>query len=258
VASDEPNSDTGRRIDSAAGFDLEEWGGGGIYERTASGAMRYVEADDGDYREIPGWLQRGEEADAVDWETVAAYAALKPRMACRLARVLVMRQLGIGRPEAVSRAKTDQEASAIEAAWKWLDRNFDDRIVPLFKMVDPPRSLAAKDIASFPLLAPGVSLRVDLQPHWDGNRLFLVRAGVLPDGDGTFPVCCVEADSEAAAMDMLRLDAADGDEDEDSDIFHFWPIGTGAAEPAKPSKSASFVKPWEALSRAGHKASRPR
>lgn len=114
--SDEPNSDTGTRIDSAAGFDLEEWGGGGVYKRTASGAMRYVEdAGDGDYREIPRWLQRGNEYDTIDWETVAAYAAVKPRMACQLARTLIMRlELRIGRPAAMARGKSNDEAAAKE------------------------------------------------------------------------------------------------------------------------------------------------
>jgi hypothetical protein len=35
---------------------------------------------------------------------------------------------------------------------------------------------------------------------------------------------------------ICRLDAARADEDEDSDIFHFSPIRTSAAEQAKPSK----------------------
>jgi hypothetical protein len=136
VPSDLPDNDAGTRMDSGAGFDLENWGGGGVYERTASGAMRYVDdSDDYDFeRQIPEWLQRGEEHDSVDWETVAAHAVLKPRMACQLARVLIMRlELRIGRPEAMARASNAEEASAIEATWKWIDRNGDDRIAPLLK-----------------------------------------------------------------------------------------------------------------------------
>lgn len=260
VASGDVNGDVGNRIDSAAGFDIEEWGGGGVYERTAYGAIRYVDSDDYDLNQIPVWLQRGNEYDAIDWETVAAYAALKPRMACQLARVLIMRQLGIGRPEAVSRAESAKEdAKAIEAAWKWIDRNFDERIAPLFKMADPPRSLVAEDIASFPLLAPGVSLRVDLQQHWQGKTLFCIRTGVLPDGDGAFPVWCIEANSEAAAMDKLRLEAAGADAEEDSDIFHLWPIEpeAGVTEKSKASTPKTFAKPWEVLARVGAKNSRP-
>jgi hypothetical protein len=50
-----PNDDVGTHIDSGAGFDLEDWSGGGVDERTASGAIRYVRSDYDDYyREIPG------------------------------------------------------------------------------------------------------------------------------------------------------------------------------------------------------------
>jgi hypothetical protein len=259
VESGDPNGEVGTLIDSAAGFDIEDWGGGGIYDRTATGAMRYMDSDDDDYyREIPDWLQRGAEYDAVDWETVAAYAVLKPRMACHLARVLIMRlDLRLGRPEAMSRAANADEATAIEAAWKWIDRNVNDRIAPLFQMAAAPRTLTATEIASYPLLAPGVSLRVDFQLQWDGSRLLLARTGLIPDGDGTFPAFCVEADSEAAAMDTLRLAASEGG---DSEIFHFWPLESGAiaVEMSKLSKQGAFAKPWDVLSRVSARKSLPR
>jgi len=119
VASNDPKGDGGTTTDSATGLNLEEWGGGGVYERTAAGSIRYVDSYDDDYyREIPQWLQRGDEFDTVDWETVAAYAVLKPRMACHLARVLIMRlELCLGRPEAMSRSANADEAAAIEATW---------------------------------------------------------------------------------------------------------------------------------------------
>jgi hypothetical protein len=255
VASSDPSATL---VDSATGFNLEDWGGGGVYERTATGGLRYVDADDDDYyRETPEWLQRGDEHDAVDWETVAAYAVLKPRMACHLARVLITRlDLRLGRPEAMSRAANADEASAIEATWKWIDRNVHDRIAPLFKMAAPPRPLTAAEVASFPLLAPGVSLRVDIQPHWDGKQLLLARTGLIPDGDGTFPAFYVEADSETAAVDVLRVAAREG---EDSEIFHFWPIesGAGTVETSQPSEQKEFAKPWDVLSRLAKKKSRP-
>ena len=261
VPSDEPNSDVGTRLDSGAEFDLENWGGGGVYERTASGAIRYVDDSD-DYgleRRIPAWLRRGHETDTVDWETVAAYAVLKPRMACQLARVLITRlELRIGRPEAMARAANTDESAAIEATWKWIDRNVQDRIAPLFKGNRPPRSLTEADIASFPLLSPGVSLRVDLQPHWDGKRLFLVRATFVQDVDEIIPLCYVEADSEAEAMDTYRLAATERHE-ELSSLFHFWDIEkTAPAENSEPSTEGGFVKPWVALSRAQNKPFRPR
>jgi hypothetical protein len=243
VSSDEPNGDVGTRIDSGAGFDLEDWGGGGVYQRTASGAIRYVDSyDDVDDRQIPGWLQRGEEHDAVDWETVAVYAVLKPRMACLLARVLIYRlDRRLGRAEAMARAENDDEAAAIEAAWKWIDRNRDDRIAPLFKMAGPPRPLTSEDIASFPLLVPGVSLRLDVELHREGNKRRFVLAR-----DGAFPVYWFKTKSEKAAMDELRKYASEGDEEEDSDIFHFWPIQSAINEVETPKRSKQ-----EILSRVG-------
>ena len=248
--------------DSAAGFNLEDWGGGGVYERTATGALRYVDDYDDDddyYRTIPDWLQRGVERDCVDWETVAAYAALKPRMACLLARALIMRlELRIGRPEAMSRASSTKEASMIEAAWKWIDRNVAARITPLFQMASPPRALTATDIASFPVLAPGISLRVDIQPQWDEQRLILVRTGLLPEeDDGTILVHYVEADSEAAAMDLVRLAAIEerGGIDSYSDLFHYWTV-KGDAERATESQEGKFAKPWEVLSRVGNRSNK--
>ena len=256
VASNDPKGDVGTATDSATGFNLEDWGGGGVYERTATGAMRYVDSYDDDYyREIPQWLQRGDESDAIDWETVAAYAVLKPRMACLLARVLIMRlDLHLGRPEAMSRSANADEAAAIEATWKWIDRNTQDRIAPLFQMAAPPRNLTAAEIASFPVLAPGVSLRVDIRSQWDGKQLILVRTGLIPDGDGTVPALSVEADSEAVAMDILRLAASEG---EDSDIFHLWTIesATRVAEDSTRPKQGAFPKPWEVLWRVGSKRS---
>jgi len=252
VASGNPNDDVGTHTDSGAGFDLENWGGGGVYERTASGAIRYVDSDDdGCYREIPRWLQRGEEHDAVDWETVAAYAVLKPRMACLLARVLITRlDRRLGRPEAMARATSDKEAKAIEAAWKWIDRNADERITPLFKMHAPPRALAAQEIASFPLFASRVSLRLDIEPRWDRKKKQLVLAR-----DGFLPVFSFKAVSKSAAMEFLRDLASDWP---DPEIFHYWPMPEKVDTVEMPERlqPGAFAKPWEVLSRMGSKAFR--
>jgi hypothetical protein len=254
VPSDEPDSDVGTRIDSGAGFDLENWGGGGVYERTASGAIRYVDSDDdGDDRHISGWLRRGEEHDSIDWETVAAYAVLKPRTACHLARVLITRfDRRLGRPEAMARAASAEDGSAIEAAWKWIDRNADDRIAPLFKMISPPRTLTADEIASFPLLDPGVSLRLDIEPQWDRRKKQLVLAR-----DGTFHALRVMAPSKRAAMELLRDVAHEWDEPE---FFHYWPTQpeAGPVKNPEPAKPGGFAKPWEVLSRVGNKTCQPR
>jgi len=253
VASDEPNDDVGTHIDSAAGFDLEDWGGGGVYERTASGAIRYVESDDDNYyRQIPGWLQRGEEHDAVDWETVAAYAAIKPRMACLLAQVLIARlDRRLGRPEAMACSASDKEAKAIEAAWKWIDRNADERIAPLFKMHAPPRLLTADDIVAFPRLAGGVSLRLDIEPQWNRKRKLLILAR-----DGVRNLLGVKAGSAKAAMKILRVIAPVTDNPE---VFHYWPMQNepDAEEAPEPVNPGAFTKPWEVLSRVGNKPFRP-
>jgi hypothetical protein len=198
VASSVVNDDEGVAVDSAAGFNLENWGG----------------PIDDDYYEnrVPRWLQREGEPDTLDWETVAAYAVLKPRMACDLARTLIARlELRLGRPEAMARATNADEAAAIEAAWKWIDRNANDRIAPLFTVSAPPRTITAADIASFPLLAPGVSLRLDIQTHWSGEELVLRRTGLGPDGNDSLDVCYVEAESETEAVDELRLAASEGE-----------------------------------------------
>ncbi len=246
VASDEPNSDVGTAADSAAGFNIDEWGPGRVYVRTPTGGLTSEGDDDDDSLEIPQWLQRGDEYDAVDWETVAAYAVLKPRMACDLARALIARlDLRLGRPEAVSRAASATEAAAIEAAWKWIDRNAQSRITLLFQMTAPPRSLAAADIASFPPVAPGVSLRVDILSQWDGQALILARAGLVPS-DGGIPAFYCEADSEASA---LRAAASD---EEAAEYFHFWQIepGSETVNASRPSTDES-AKPWEVLRRLG-------
>lgn len=245
VASSNHNDDVGTHIDSGAGFDIEDWGGGGVYERSASGALRYVDFDDDDYyRQFPEWLQRGGELDAVDWETIAAYAVLKPRMACLLARVLIMRlEQRLGRPEAMARGANAKEASAIEAAWKWIDRNADDRIAPLFKMTTPPRILTAESIASFPMLASDISLRLDIKTWWDRKENLLILRR-----DDTLNLRGVEAHSEKAARQILGRIAADCDEPE---IFHYWtvqePVGTGAV---------AIAKPWEVLSRVSNRSYR--
>jgi hypothetical protein len=185
--------------------------------------MRWI--DDGDdEHQIPEWLQRGEEYDAVDWETVAAYAAQKPRMAPDLARTLILRfERHIGRPEAVARAWSEREGRAIAAAWKWIDRNWKDRIAPLFQAEKPQWPLADTHVQGFPMLASGVSLRLDTYVQWDRARLVLVREGLPAAEDGTFPVYRIEADSMESAVQSLRCAAA---AEEMPELFHIWPIRT--------------------------------
>ncbi len=88
--------------------------------------------------EIPGWLQRDGERDAVNWEAVAQHVVRKPKMVPAVARVLELRATGVSRPRAVAGAKSREESREIESAWKWVDREWDGRIVPLFRKEKPP------------------------------------------------------------------------------------------------------------------------
>jgi hypothetical protein len=93
---------------------------------------------------IPRWLlKRGASRDAVDWERVASYAVKKPRMTPAVARVLALRfDRRIGLPAAMADAAIRADAKDIEAARKWVDRNHDARIAPLFRMAEPPKTKA--------------------------------------------------------------------------------------------------------------------
>jgi hypothetical protein len=198
---------------------IENACGGGIYERTPTGAMRWVDGGDDDYREIPPWLRRGDEYDTVDWETVAVYAVHKPRMAYNLARALTGMATG-PRP-------TEHENHEIEAGRKWIDRNRQARIVPLFQMEKPPRELTALDLEAFPMLSSRVSLRVDTYLQWDGSLLAMVRMGLTPASDGSTPAYWLEADSLEEAVGLLCAvaDEVDGPRE----LFHIWPIETGTS-----------------------------
>jgi hypothetical protein len=118
----------------------------GTYTRTERGAWRQGGAGAGndDYREneVPQWLQLDDGSEDVDWHTVARYAARKPGMVQALAHALRLRATGVSRPRAVTMAKTKDEACEIEAAWKWLDRNWQARIVRLFRLDKPPMESA--------------------------------------------------------------------------------------------------------------------
>lgn len=253
VASGDISGATATDIDSVAGFNLEEWGGGGVYEPTASGGLRYVNFDDADFgRELPRWLQRGDENDGIDWETVAAYAVRKPSRACFLSRVLIARySIGLSRQQAQSRASSPEEVSKIEAAWKWIDRNVADLISPLLQRTTPPRPLTSADIASFPLLAQHTSLRVDVRTRWEGNELLLERTGLGPDGNEVCVLDSILAECETAAQEELRLAAGDW---ADPDIFHVWVIEPTQQRLTRAFEGpGQFPKPWDVLSRTAQK-----
>ena len=121
---------------------LQGVGIGGMRIKTSRGTWHQGSgelADDYSHREIPIWLQRDDEYDAVNWETVAKYAALKPRLVPSLAKALRLRlEEKIGRPAAMRAASSPKEAREIGAAWKWIDRYTETRIAPLFQLSAPP------------------------------------------------------------------------------------------------------------------------
>jgi hypothetical protein len=116
----------------------------GIPTKTRGGKWHQGSNERDDYdcdreRHIPEWLQRAGEPDVVDWNTVAKYAAVKASLAPSLAKTLRLRLVKrIGRPAAMRAASSPREAREIEAAWKWIDRNTETRIAPLFRLSDPP------------------------------------------------------------------------------------------------------------------------
>ena len=102
----------------------------------------------GDYekpRTIPVWLRRVGESDAIDWQTVERYATQMKRRVPALAKTLSLRlDDRTGRPAAMAAARSEREAHEIENAWKWIDRNWRERIAPLFQLEKPPSTMIAE------------------------------------------------------------------------------------------------------------------
>jgi hypothetical protein len=107
--------------------------------------------DDSTSSKVPSWLRNTDEPDTMNWDLVAKYAALKPGMAPAIAKVLKIRQTNCNRRVAIEEASTDKEAAEIEAAWKWVNRNMESRIAPLFNMEKPP---AISDLSTGPSRKP--------------------------------------------------------------------------------------------------------
>jgi hypothetical protein len=129
------------------------------------------------WERIPEWLQRDKEADAIDWYKVAKYAARKPGMVPALGKALGFRAVGISRPRAVAMAKSKKEAFEMQSAWKWIDREWDSRVVPLFHRGQPP-DLAVANSRARPaccpksFIAPWEAIRKACEPkHRDDGDL---------------------------------------------------------------------------------------
>jgi hypothetical protein len=128
--------------------------------------------DDDGGRWVPDWLQRDGQCDAVDWETVAKYAALKAHLVPSLAKTLRLRlEQRVGRPAAMRTASSPTEAREIEAAWKWIDRYTVTRIAPLFRLPEPPAALGkGKAKVGGRFIPPAQALRSVLDAHLPLSR----------------------------------------------------------------------------------------
>jgi hypothetical protein len=88
---------------------------------------------------VPDWLSAGGKYGlAVEWARVAEYAVRKKSMASNVAKVLAFMTCGMSRELSMETASDTEEREAIGAAWRWVDRNWKTRIVPLFHMDEPP------------------------------------------------------------------------------------------------------------------------
>ena len=94
--------------------------------------------DDSTFSAVPSWLRNTDEPDTVNLDLVAKHAVQKPGMAPAIAKVLKIMQTNCNRRVAIEEAATDKEAAEIDAAWKWVYRNMESRITPLFHMEKPP------------------------------------------------------------------------------------------------------------------------
>ena len=100
----------------------------------------YGDWGDFDWGVIPDWLRAfGDRHTLVDWNRVAECAVRKDGMADAVSEVLQLKAIGIPRDAALRAARNDRHRDRLQAAWRWVDRNWESRIVPLFHQHHPPR-----------------------------------------------------------------------------------------------------------------------
>ncbi len=108
---------------------------------------------------IPQWLRNPVEYETTDWNKVATYSALKPSMVRSLAFVLSLRfDEHLTREEALRKGRNRGYGKKVAAAWKWIDRNFETRIAPLFKMESAPK-IAERTKAHLPMISAGEAIK---------------------------------------------------------------------------------------------------
>jgi hypothetical protein len=90
---------------------------------------------------VPDWLRmRNGHGWHVDWVRVAQCAVRKGSMLDDVAIILQMMALGVPRDQVFEMAEDEKERKAMQAAWRWVDRNWDSRIVHLFRRECPPEA----------------------------------------------------------------------------------------------------------------------
>jgi hypothetical protein len=129
---------------SACSYRIDNFSGSaiGLAQKNSAGVWR-AEPNSGDCLDlcelIPKWLQEEDECDAVCWQTVARYAATKFDMVPILGKTLEFRfKRDMSKRAAIAAATSRAEARQIANAWKWVDRNLERRIRPMFKLEKPP------------------------------------------------------------------------------------------------------------------------
>jgi hypothetical protein len=140
-------------------------------EMTYEEQMDRMDFEFGDYFEdskieerIPDWLRRDQESGwHVDWVRVAECAVRKESMVDSVADILQLMALGVPRERAFEMAQDETERKAMQAAWRWVDRNWESRIVRLFARQQPPK--ANVTTSDKPEASPVGNL-----PAWDAIR----------------------------------------------------------------------------------------
>lgn len=138
---------------------------------------------------VPYWLKLPDEdlilleslgyGMAIDWNKVAEHAVSTPSMLQAVSFVL-LRRYGLGQTakRIIETRKPALSPHQIQAAWRWIDRNFETKIKPLFAMErEPHRHPAKAESDSF--VSPGTALLLA------GNRAGqgLAACGVKPISD---------------------------------------------------------------------------
>jgi hypothetical protein len=129
---------------------------------------------------VPKWLLiDGEEAkfleslgfeEMIDWTKVAKFSVSKPAMAELIGYVLSCRYYrGKTRREAMISNAFGYSPAQIQAAWKWIDRNWDSQILPLFRMDKPSKTLPVKK-KEVVRLSPSEALNLALKREQDANK----------------------------------------------------------------------------------------